>query len=121
MGLTDNPRYVPVVKTLLGKKDKGKDREGDILHCRSAIGLLHILAGCAGPDKSMAVHQVSKFSTNPKSFHNALVKRIGISLLGTRDEVLKHVPNEDKGLEAFVYADFAGGCNTTTTIDPKSA
>ena len=67
LGLMEaNPRSLSVVKPLLGKSKDGKDRDGDSSRCRLAIRLSQHLAGYARPDFSMAVHQVAKFSTNPK-------------------------------------------------------
>ena len=70
------------------------------------IGLLQCPASCARPDMRMAVHQVAKFSKNPKAYHNAAAKRIGKFLLDAIDEGLAHEPNNEKGLEALVDTDF---------------
>ena len=69
----------------------------------------------------MTVQQAAKFYTNPKACHDAALKRIGKHLLGTIDEGLTCEPNLDKGLEAFVDADFTGAFNTTNDEDPASA
>ena len=69
----------------------------------------------------MSVHQVAKFSTNPKACHDTAVKRIGKHLLGTSYEGLMHEPNLEKCLEVFADADFAGGCNATNAEDPEMA
>lgn len=106
-GLTDsNPRSIPVAKPLIGKNADGKDKEGDSFHHRLDVGTFQCLDGFKRPDTSMANHQVDKFYTNPKSFHDAETKIIGDHLLSTRDEGLMHTPNEDKGLEAFTDANF---------------
>ena len=63
----------------------------------------------------MDIHQVAKFSSNPKSCHNKVVKRIGEQLFRTRDEGLTHAPNKEKDLDTFVDADFAGRFNIIIT------
>ena len=54
----------------------------------------------------MAVHQVAKFSTSPKS-----------CLLETSEEGLACNPDECEGLEAFVDGDFSRGFNATKVED----
>ena len=121
LGLIDaNPRYVLVLNPLLGKNAEGKDREGDSFHHRSKIGLLKFLAGCTRPNISMDDNQVDVFSTNPKTCHDSVVKRIVKHLLGTRNEGLMRTSNEDESLEAFVDNDFSGRFNTITAKDMAS-
>ena len=85
MGIDDtNPKSTPVATLLLIKNTNSKDRKDDSFHCRSAIGSLLYLTGCTRPDISMAVHQVAKFSNNPKASHDAAVKRISKYLLSLK-------------------------------------
>ena len=69
---------------------------------------------------SMAVHQVATFSNNPKASHNAAVKRIGKYLLSTEDKGLTYEPDNSKGLEIFVDADFTGGFDKAVAEDSAS-
>ena len=68
----------------------------------------------------MAVHQAAKFSNNLKASNDTDVKRIGKHLLGSEDKGLMCEPDAEKGLEAFVDADFAGGFDKSTAKDPAS-
>jgi len=121
LGISDaNLKATPVVKPLLNKNTNGKERKDDSFHYRSAIGSLSYLAGCTRSDISMAVHQVAKFSNDPKASHDIAVKRIGKYLLGTYDKGLIYKPDNSKGLEVFVDDDFAGGFDKAVAEDPAS-
>ena len=78
-----NPKATLVVKPLLNKNANGKERNDDSFHSGSAIGSLSCLAGCTRPDDSMAVHQATKCSTDPKASHDTDLKRIGKCSLDT--------------------------------------
>ena len=68
----------------------------------------------------MAVHQVFKFSNNPKASHDTAVKRIGKYLLGIEDKGLTCEPDNSKGLEIFIDADFASRFDKAVAEDPAS-
>ena len=121
MGIDDtNPKSTPVATLLLIKNTNSKDRKDDSFHCRSAIRSLSCLARCTRPDMSIAVYQVAKFSNNLKASHDTAVKRIGKCLLGTEDKELTCKPDNSKGLQIFVDADFAGAFDKAVAEDPAS-
>ena len=78
------------------------------------------LAGYTRPDVSMAVHQATKFSNDPKLCHDVAAKRIGECLLGKSEEGLICETDPAKGMEACVDADFAGGFDKNKTEDTAS-
>ena len=60
------------------------------------------------------------FSANPKASHDKGVKRIIKYLMGTKENGLIIYPKNDKGLEYFVHADFAGVWSTNESDNPAS-
>ena len=82
--------------------------------------MLSYLCG-ARPDISMATHQASRFSSDPKAPHFNAVKRIIKYLVGSKDKGLIMTPDISKGLECYVDADFAGACDKENSENPESA
>ena len=106
------------------KRPLSKDLEGSSQTSRweyqSIIGLLNYISGSSRPDIAYATHSAAIFSSNPKASHDKVVKRIINYLKGTKENRLIMYPINDKGLECFVDADFAGGCSTNESDDPAS-
>ena len=73
----------------------------------SAVGMLLYLASNTRPDIQFAVHQVARFSHNPKHSHAQAVKRIVWYLAGTKDKGIQFEPNLKAGLDCYVDTDFA--------------
>jgi hypothetical protein len=74
----------------------------------SIVGMLMYLANQTRPDIAFAVHQVARYTHNPREIHGKAVKRIVRYLAGTKNEGLIFTPNFDVGLEMYCDADFAG-------------
>ena len=87
---------------------------------RSIIGLLNYISGSSRPDIAYATHSAARFSANPKASHDKGVKSIIKYLKGTKENRLIMYPRNDKGLEFFVDADFAGGWSTNESENPDS-
>ena len=87
---------------------------------QSIIGVLNYISGLSRPDIAYATHSAAIFSANPKSSHDKGVKRIIKYLKGTEENGLIIYPRNNKGLECFVDADFAGGWSTNESDDPAS-
>ena len=66
------------------------------------------------------MHSADRFSSNPKALHNKGIERIIKYLKGTKENGFIMYPINDKGLECFVDADFAGGWSTNECDDPAS-
>ena len=69
---------------------------------------------------SIVVHQVEKFSSNPRRSHDNDVKRIGKCLKDMLEKGIIHKPNSEKGLEVRVDADFAESYDSSNAQDPVS-
>ena len=61
------------------------------------------------------------FCNNPSKPHEEAVKRICRYILATRDKGLVLKPDQTKGLECFVDADWAGSWRPRSSGDPLSA
>ena len=89
-------------------------------HYRSAVGCLSYLQAMVRPDITMAVQQCAWFNNNPARAHKEAVKRICRYLVGTKDKGLILKPDQSRGLECYVDADFAGSWSTQSSHDPLS-
>ena len=110
---------IPAVKPPLNKDLKGVSRTSTWEY-RSIIGLLNYISDSSGPDIAYATHSAAIFSANPKASYDKGVKSIINYLKGTKENGLIMYPKNDKGLECFVDADFAGGWSTNKSDDPTS-
>ena len=63
---------------------------------------------CTRPDISYQAHQCARFVDSPKIEHGEAIKWLGRYIHGTRQEGLIYTPDNSKGLEVYVDADFAG-------------
>jgi len=71
--------------------------------------MLAYLANNTRPELSMAVHQCARFCNEPMLSHERAIKHIGKYLLKDPDRGIIYEPDESKGIECYVDADFAGG------------
>jgi hypothetical protein len=79
--------------------------------------MLNYLTAITRLDLAMAVHQAARFCINPKLSHERAINRIGKYLIGTASQGIIFKPDQTKGVECFVDADFAGGWNKSDAID----
>jgi len=86
----------------------------------SVVGMLMYLSNNTRPDITFAVHQVARFTHDPKDIHGKAVKRIVRYLAGTHDQGLIFTADYDSGLEMFCDADFAGLWKVEDREDPHS-
>jgi hypothetical protein len=86
----------------------------------SVIGMLMYLANNTRPDITFAVHQVARFTHNPKEIHGKAVKRIVRYLSGTHDQGLIFTADYNNGLEMYCDADFAGLWKAEDSQNPNS-
>jgi len=75
---------------------------------QSAVGALIYLSTRTRPDISFAVHQVSRFNSNPSKAHWSAVKRIFRYLKGTIHLGIKYSCHPDGDIVAYSDSDFAG-------------
>jgi hypothetical protein len=95
------------VDSILHADLEGHDRI-DSWNYRSIIGKLNYIANNTRPDISMAVHQCTRYCSNPKALHELAVKRIIRYLLATQDKGFILRPSPTMALDMFIDADFAG-------------
>ena len=110
---------IPAVKPPLSKDLKGASQTSTWEY-QSIIGLINYISGSSRPKIAYATHSAAIFSANPESSHYKGVKRIIKYLKGTKENGLIMYPKNDKGLECFVDADFAGGWSTNESDNPAS-
>ena len=102
-----------------------KDSEGDLcktnFHYQSLIGQLKYLTSSTHPDIQFATHQCSCFSIDLKHSYKVAAKQIVHCLKRTAKEGITMTPDQGKGFECYVDADFAGTFNKNTNAsDPAS-
>lgn len=88
---------------------------------RSIIGKLNFLEKGTRPDISYAVHQLARFSSDPKIQHGEVLEHLGRYLFHTRNDGLILSPQENKMMEVYADADFSGNWNPLTEeSDPST-
>jgi len=120
-GLTDssNTHDTPAETKILQRDPLGPQREMQWDY-RSIIGMLTYLSVSSRPDIAYAVHQCARFSTCPKRCHESAVRRIVRYLKGTADKGYFLHPQEQKTLDCYVDADFAGNWSPITSHESSS-
>ena len=127
LGLNDSSKTHPtpsLSSSILHADLEGEDHDGHFDY-RSVIGKLNYLTKSTRPDICYAVHQCSRFMSNPKRSHAMAVKRIGRYLLRTRDRGFVARPDPSRGFECYVDASFCGEWDKDraeqATHDPNTA
>ena len=111
-------RQTPASLPLLHKDENGSNRRNK-WNYRAVTGMLNYLTGSTRPDIAMAVHQIARFSNNPKLSHEKSIMRICRYLIGTADKGMIFKPDKTKGLELYVDADFAGNWKNAGEEHPE--
>ena len=89
---------------------------------RSAVGKLNYLGQTTRPDIMYAVHQVAKYSADPRQEHGEAIVYIVKYLKATRHIGLRFKPDASKGFQCYCDADFAGNWNKEfAETDPSTA
>ena len=101
----------PTPSTYILHKDENREARKDRQNYRSLIGILNYLTNTARLDISMALHQCTRFSNDPKLTYEKAVKRIVKYLKGTKDIGIKVRVNAILGFNACVDTDFASRWN----------
>ena len=120
VGLSDSNKVdIPAVKPPLSK-DLEEASQNSTWEYRSIIGLLNYISGSSRPNITYATHSAAIFPSNTKASYYKRVKIIIKYLKRTKENGLIMYPKNDKGLECFVDADFAGGWSTNESDNPAS-
>ena len=89
---------------------------------RSIVGKLNYLAQTTRANIMYAVHQIAKYSADPREPHGEAILYLVRYLKKTRDLGIKLKPNSDKGFECYCNADFSGNWNRLfAEVDPSTA
>ena len=89
---------------------------------RSAIGKLNYLAQTSRPDIIFAVHQLARYSSDPKEAHGTAIMYLCMYLNKTRNLGLMFKPDSSKGFECYADADFCGAWNKAfAEVDPSTS
>jgi histone deacetylase 1/2 len=89
---------------------------------RSVTGKLNYLAQTTRPDIIFSVHQIAKYSSDPRLEHGEAIVYLVRYLKKTRDLGLKFKPDPSKGFECYCDADFSGNWNKDfASHDPSTA
>jgi hypothetical protein len=115
VGLTDN-KIKPVtakVATLLHAHRDEPSFNLNFIYC-SVVGNLHYLAQTTCPDIMYAVHQIAKYSADPREPHDEAILYLVRYLKKSRELGICFNPKPEKGFECYCDADFSG--NWTSTI-----
>jgi hypothetical protein len=119
-GMDDaSPRDTPAATAPLGS-DKGGELFSEDWSYPAAVGMLLYISSNTRPDIQFAVHQVCRFSHNPKHSHGQAVKRIIRYLVETRTKGIQFTPDMKEGLNAYIDADFCGLFGYEDDQDPVS-
>ena len=63
----------------------------------------------------MAVHQAARFCIDLKLSHERVIEKNGRYIIGTKDKGIVLKPDQSKGVEYYVDANFAGGWSKADT------
>ena len=78
---------------------------------RSDTGKLNYLAQTSRPDIMYAIHQIAKYSADPRKPHGKTIIYLVRYLMRSRDIRIRFSPNPSKGFECYCDANFAGNWN----------
>jgi hypothetical protein len=114
-------RKTPANSSTILQEHRNSDPHNESWHYRGVIGKLNFLEKSTRPDIAYAVHQCARFSEHPKVEHTKAVKAIGRYLMQSQDRGLIFKP-QDKAIECFADADFAGSwCPENAERDESTA
>jgi hypothetical protein len=95
---------------------------GGNFNYHSAVGKLNFLGQTTRPDILYSIHQVAKYSSNPRLEHGKASICIVKYLKATHHIGLSFKPDPSKGFQCYCNADFAGNWNKEfAAADPNTA
>lgn len=116
-----NGRSIPApLSKLLSRHTNSPDFDNSFNY-RSVIGKMNYLEKGSRSDIAYAVHQCARFSSAPKKEHGEAVRWLGQYLRDTRDKGTILRPDDARGLEVYVDADFSGNWDPKETQDKDTA
>ena len=82
--------------------------------------MLNYLEKTTRADLAFSVHQCARFCENPRLSHEKAVHKIIRYLKSTKKMGMIFTPDQSKGIECYVDADFAGGWNSIDSNCPAN-
>jgi hypothetical protein len=120
LGLSDSPRSKPTPATEILSHYKSSPPIDSSFKYHSVLGKIMYLSSNTRCDLSIANHQCSRFSIDPRVSHATAFKIIGRYLLGTRNKGTIFRPTEYRSLHCYADVDFVGMFSSMNPEDPKS-
>jgi hypothetical protein len=116
-------KNIPAASSKLLRRHSNSRKFDGSFNYRSVVGKLNYLEKGSRPDIAYAVHQCARFSADPKLEHGEAIRWLTkyLTVKGTRDKGIILKPREDKQLEVFVDADFAGNWDPDESEDRDTA
>jgi hypothetical protein len=91
-------------------------------NCRSVVGKLNYLALTTCPNIMYAIHQIAKYSSDPRQSHGKAILYLIRYLKMTLDLGLRFKPDSTKGFECYCDADLSGLWNKAfAPLDPSTS
>ena len=116
------PRATPAQSSRILQRNLSGPEFDMNFNYRSIIGKLNFLEKGTRPDIAYAVHQLARFSANPRKCHGEAIVHLAKYLNGTKDKGLIINPDFKKSFEVWADADFCGNWNVDTAhVDPATA
>ena len=116
-----NIKSTPMASSRILHRHQQSAPHDGCFHYRSVIGKMNYLEKASRPDIAYAVHQCARYSSNPKVEHSAAIKWIGRYLKGTLKRGMLYNPDDSKGLEVHVDADFIGNWDKSDVNNSDTA
>ena len=123
LGFKENtrPKAIPAASSKILQRHATSEPFDSNFNYRSVIGKMNYYEKCTRPDISYSTHQCARFVQQPKKEHGEAVRWLGRYIFGTKDRGIIYSPDERRGLEVFVDADFAGNWDSEDTKNPDTA
>jgi len=114
-------KKTPAVSSKILHLDKGGEEMQTTWEYRRIIGQLNFLEKSTRPDIAYAVHQCTRFSSDPRASHKIAILRIGRYLMATRTKGIVFEP-DSSSLELWCDEDFSGNWREDTAhLDRSTA
>ena len=108
--------------SVLSMASKGQPKFAWHFDYRSVIGKLNYLAQTSRPDIMYAVHQIARFSADPREPHGEAILYLARYLMKTRLLGIRFQPDPTKGFKCYCDADFSGNWNKSLAArDPATS
>jgi hypothetical protein len=101
-------KITPATSSKLLSRHKNSEPFDNSFNYRSVIGKLNYLEKSSRSDIDYMVHQLARFSSDPKKGHGQALRWIGRYLKATRLQGTILWVDKSKDLEVYVDADFSG-------------